>query len=241
MNTLKTIYEEMLTEGFTNLDKWQHHLTIYDRYLTNYTPDNEKFVIISLGENLDSAILFYRYFMQHGIDNTKFVHVHKENADTLALAEKGIFVEQGNYEDDNYLKDLMKRLGAADIVIDDTQYTNSQMMAFKALYTKVKPGGFLFVEDTHLNYRKDYRNSRIPFVEYLQTLYRQLDDWWNTPSQDKQFTLYKSLRDEQTYSWVSDFGKKTEGIHLHGGMIVLEKSLEPDFPWQKTKTWSINT
>lgn len=63
-------------------------------------------------------------------------------------------------------------LGLFDIIIDDgSHYTKDQQKSFKHLfYNQLTPGGFYIVEDLHTSYRKEYVNTKIDTIEYLEKL-----------------------------------------------------------------------
>jgi len=68
-------------------------------------------------------------------------------------------------------KDL-KPLGLFDIIIDDGSHmTKDQQKSFEHLfYNQLTPGGLYILEDLHTSYRKDYVNSKIDTIEYLEKL-----------------------------------------------------------------------
>jgi len=232
------IYDGMLDENFVGLDKWQHHLTIYDKYLVK--PENlgdETFSLVNFSESVDSSILFARLLTTWELEKeVNMVHVHKHDKDVSALQMMGIKTLQGDYGDDAFLRKVVSAAGAMHVVVDDTHYTNSQRAIIKGIYPRMNHDSVLFVEDTYFNHRKDYITSKPTFLEYVQTLYRELDDWHNNSMQDKQYQLPESRRDIAAYNQVTQFGSSTEAIHLHNGMVVFEKSKRTP-PWQKIRKW----
>lgn len=231
------IYDQMLDENFIGLDKWQHHLAIYDKYLSGFRPgEGEKFSLVNFSESVDSSILFARLVATWELEDVSILHVHKNDKDVSDLKERGIKTMQGDYGDDVFLRKVVSAAGAMHIVIDDTHYTNSQRAIIKGIYPRMAADSCLFVEDTHLNYRKDYVTSKPTFLEYMQTLYRELDDWHNNSMQDKQYQLPESRRDISAYNQVTQFGSSTSGIHLYNGMVVFEKQKQTP-PWQKIRKW----
>lgn len=241
MKLLNEIYDEMLDENFTGLDKWEHHLEIYDELLPKAKPAGDDTLgIVNISESVDSSILFYRYIQNWNVhpDNLRFIHIHKNPKDTASLTSLGIKVMQGDVEDDAFLRKVASSAGAFNILIDDTCYTNSQRSILLRLYPRMSDSGLLFVEDTYLNYRKEYVTSKPSFVDYIQTAYRNLDDWYNNAMQDKQFQLPMARRDKDfsDYRQMTPFGLVTKSINLYSGMVVIEKAdIQP--PYQKVRKW----
>lgn len=66
----------------------------------------------------------------------------------------------------------LNELGNFDIIIDDgSHYTADQQKSFEHLfYKQLNPGGFYIVEDLHTSYRKEYVNSKLNTIEYLDKL-----------------------------------------------------------------------
>ena len=238
MKTITQIYDKMLDDNYTGLDKWVHHLVIFEDYLTKLKPKNSltKFSLVNISESIDSSILFHNYLSQWNLEEFQIIHVHENPKDVSELKKLGIKTMQGSAEDESFLRKVASAAGSFDVLVDDTHYTNKQRTIVKFLYPRMADNGVLFVEDTYLGLRKEYVTSKPSFLEYVQTLYRELDDWHNNAMQDKQYQLPDQRRDIAEYRQLTQFAKNTKCIHLYNGLVVLERlSIEP--PYQKVRHW----
>ena len=52
MKTITQIYDKMLDDNYTGLDKWVHHLVIFEDYLTKLKPKNSltKFNLVNISK-----------------------------------------------------------------------------------------------------------------------------------------------------------------------------------------------
>jgi hypothetical protein len=66
-----------------------------------------------------------------------------------------IFV--GDQADTEFLYEIMKEIGEADIIVDDGGHTmNQQIRSFKTLFPFVKRGGIYVIEDLHTSYVRNF-------------------------------------------------------------------------------------
>lgn len=86
----------------------------------------------------------------------------------------GFEIMIGNQGDEKFLESVRKRVGSADLVIDDGGHTNwQQIQTVKHLIDIVNDGGFYFVEDTQASYHTRFGNpSKYSTIEWLK---RQVD------------------------------------------------------------------
>ena len=85
-----------------------------------------------------------------------------------------IFV--GDQTDTVFLCDMMKEIGAVDIIVDDGGHTmNQQITSFKTLFPCVSQGGTYVIEDLHTSYVRNYGDCSfldqpLTTVSYLKHL-----------------------------------------------------------------------
>jgi hypothetical protein len=67
--------------------------------------------------------------------------------------EKRIKTFRGNQTDENFLKDVMAKIGGADIIIDDGSHYNDEVIkTFRILFPLLNNGGIYVIEDLQTSY-----------------------------------------------------------------------------------------
>lgn len=121
------------------------YLNTYEKYFESWR--DKEFVLLEIGVASGGSFRMWKeYFPNakvYGIDN---------NPD---CAQEGVFI--GSQTDVNFLRDVISKIGAPSIIIDDGGHVgDDQIITFKELFTKVAPNGFFIVEDTHTFYCHTY-------------------------------------------------------------------------------------
>ena len=86
--------------------------------------------------------------------------------DKAQLEEKRIRIFQGSQVDETFLKSVIEKTGAPDIIIDDGSHLNNHVVTtFKLLFPSLKANGLYVVEDIETAYWPEYGGTS----ENLQT------------------------------------------------------------------------
>jgi hypothetical protein len=73
--------------------------------------------------------------------------------DKKRFEEKRIKIFQGDQNDVDFLKNLYKKIGSIDIIIDDGSHVNEHVItSFTTLFPLLNNGGIYAIEDTHTSY-----------------------------------------------------------------------------------------
>jgi len=103
--------------------------------------------------------------------------------DKSRLQEDRIVIFRGSQVDENFLRNVVKRIGALDIVIDDGSHINSHVIkTFKFLFPLLNYGGIYVIEDTQTSYwAGDYEGDSENFdnKETIMGFFKSLVDGLN--------------------------------------------------------------
>lgn len=166
------------------LDKWVHYFPIYTRHLEPYR--NRPVRILEVGVYRGGSLdMWESYF---GPQATLIGIDIDENAQRAAGPNRT--VELGDQTDADFLREVSKRHGPFDVVIDDGGHEmRQQIVTAKTMFPLIADGGIMLTEDTHTSYWKSFgadTNGDGTFMEWSKTLLdvvngyhqnRELDDW----------------------------------------------------------------
>lgn len=135
-------------------DKWGHHWYA-QHYATHFAALRRRrlnLIEIGIGGYDDptaggaSLRMWKRYFPRGAIFG---IDLH----DKSALQERRITTFRGSQADADFLRDVARRIGRIDIVIDDGSHRNEHVLeSFRVLFPLLAPGGIYVVEDTQTSY-----------------------------------------------------------------------------------------
>lgn len=188
------------------IHKWLHYFDIYDKHFAPFR--KKKITVLEFGVFQGGSLQMWRdYFGKHariiGVDI---------NPKCQELEEKGIEIHIGDQEDRNFLKQLMKKVGPVDVVIEDGGHTMKQQInTFEEVFPYVKEDGVFLIEDLHTSYWKDfgggYKKSS-SFIEYSKNIIDDIHAWHSHEP--------KRLK-------VSENTKTIKGMHVYDSIIVFDK------------------
>ena len=135
-------------------DKWGHHWYA-QHYATHFAPLRRRrlnLIEIGIGGYDDPAAggaslrMWKRFFPRGRIFG---IDLH----DKSALEERRITTFCGSQADSEFLRDVVRRIGRIDIVIDDGSHRNEHVLEIiRVLFPLLAPGGVYVVEDTQCSY-----------------------------------------------------------------------------------------
>ena len=186
------------------LDKWPHYFPVYHRHLA---PFRERAVkVLEIGVYRGGGLAMLRHYLGAA------AHVVGIDIDTAAVrAAEGYTVELGDQEDVEFLREVSRRHGPWDIVIDDGGHRMRQQIAsVETLFPELSDGGVYVVEDCHTSYWAEYADPDEP-TTFLDWVRDRIDDL-NAYHRSGELGL------------LSPWATSLDGVHLYDSIVVLDKS-----------------
>jgi cephalosporin hydroxylase len=164
-------------EGRT-IHKWAHYLPIYDRLFSPYR--GRPVTFLEIGVNRGGSLeMWRRYFGAEAV--IAGVDIDEECASRVDPPNR-IFL--GSQADPAFLEDVVAKIGAPDIVLDDGSHVaEHQRASFDTLFPLLKDGGLYLIEDTATAYWPDmyeggYRR-RGTAIEFAKDLVDDVNAWYH--------------------------------------------------------------
>ena len=188
------------------IHKWLHYFDIYHNHFKKYR--NKKVTILEFGVFHGGSLQMWKnYFGKRariiGVDI---------NPECKNLIEDRVEIYIGDQENRSFLKELAKKIGPVDIVIEDGGHTmNQQINTFEEIYPIVKEGGVFLIEDLHTSYWADYGGGykkSNTFIQYAKDIIDKMHSWHTKEDQEPK-------SDELT--------SHIKGMHVYDSIIVFDK------------------
>jgi SAM-dependent methyltransferase len=192
------------------IHKWEHYFEVYHRHFARYRgqPCN----VLEIGVFHGGSLQMWRDYFGPAARITG-VDIKPEAAQ---FAGEGVDVVIGDQADRGFLRELARRVGPIDVLIDDGGHTmQQQITTLEELYGHVRPDGVVLVEDTHTSYWRGFGGGlRNPstFMEMSKRLVDDLNAWHSM--------------DPHSLS-PGPFTQSTRSIHFYDSIVVFEKGPRP--------------
>lgn len=188
------------------IHKWLHYFDIYHRHFAPFR--KKEITVLEFGVFQGGSLQMWRNYFGK---KARIIGVDI-NPKCQELEEKGIEIHIGDQEDRNFLKQLMKKVGPVDVVIEDGGHTMKQQInTFEEVFPYVTEGGVFLIEDLHTSFWKEYSGGykkSTSFIEYSKKIIDDIHAWH---SQDKKrFKVNKNT-------------KNIKGMHVYDSIIVFDK------------------
>lgn len=200
------------------MTKWHHYLALYQRYFAPFraragkTGKPVRFLEIGVWRG-GSLGLWRRFFgpdaIIFGIDIDEKC---RERADGQGE------VRIGSQADADFLGRVVDEMGGVDIVLDDASHRGEdQIASFRALYPRLSRVGTYACEDLvsayHPHYGGGFR-AEGSFIEFAKSLQDDMHGWYT--------------EEIVPVAPEADIARTTTGIHVHDGIVFIEKRPKPD-------------
>ncbi|TFF25175.1 class I SAM-dependent methyltransferase [Jiella endophytica] len=199
------LHRYFLNNGGKRLHKWFHYFDVYERHFERFR--GKAPLVIEIGVFGGGSLAMWReYFGRDcrvvGLDINPECKQHEA---------EGIDVQIGSQADPDFLKTILDKYGAPDIVIDDGSHRMAHMRAsFDHLYHHLNPTGVYLVEDTHTCYMPKYGGGLKAEGSFMEFVKDKLDEI-NAPHTAGQVP-------------VSQFTRSTKSISIYDSVIVFERA-----------------
>lgn len=201
-----------LREYFENnpgrvMSKWMHYFDIYHRHFERFR--GRQCTIVEIGVYHGGSLQMWRHYFG---DKARIIGVDV-NPRLTSLSQEGVEIVVGDQGDRNFLRQLAKKVGSIDVLIDDGGHTMSQQIAtVEELYGSVAENGVILVEDTHTSYWAEYGGGlRAPytFVGFAKQLIDELNAFHS--------------RDPHSFR-PGAFTQTANSMHFYDSVVVIEKA-----------------
>lgn len=165
--------------------KWVHYLPLYDRALAPYV--GGAVTVVEIGVAQGGSLDLWREFFGPA---ARIVGVDIVPA-SRAFATPGTEIVIGDQGDGAFLEELARRIGEADVIIDDGSHiSRHQIRTFETLFPILKQGGVYICEDLHTSYWSDWEGGlgrNDTFIAYMKRMIDRFHDRYHTgvaPAED---------------------------------------------------------
>lgn len=210
--TLNDLEHFFFEEKHKLMDKWLHYFEAYERFFSKYK--GKDVTILEIGVFKGGSLQMWKHYFQ-GKNNRVKVYGIDIDERCKALEEEDIEILIGSQNDRDFLQDVRKRIGKADIIIDDGgHYMDQQMITFEELFDLVNEEGVYLCEDLHTSYMKEYGGTYKgeTFMEYSKNL---IDDLHAQYSETEKLSRNK-------------YSSRIKSITYYDSMVFIEKKRASD-------------
>ena len=199
------LHRYFLNNADKPLHKWLHYFDVYERHFERFRGKSP--VVLEIGVAGGGSLTMWKEYFGLG---AKIVGIDL-NPEFANNGGEGIDVHIGDQADPAFIKRLVDKYTAFDIVIDDGSHVSKHMIAsFNMLYEHVQPMGVYLVEDTHTNYWSSFNDGlRKPgsFMEFSKLKIDELN----------------AFHIENNGLPISLFTRSTLSVSYYDSMVVFEK------------------
>jgi len=194
------------------------YTTHYEAYFNKFRDAKIKLLEIGVGGYQDpdkggeSLRMWKEYFKNGSIFGIDIYDKH-------LLEEDRIKIFQGSQVDEEFLKSVISKIGAPDIIIDDGSHINKHVItSFKILFPFLNIGGIYVVEDVQTSYWPNHGGGSFNLKKSGTTMnfFKQLTDCLNYEEFDNPY--YKP-----TY-----FDKHIVSVNFYHNMIFVHKGINKE-------------
>jgi hypothetical protein len=146
------------------MNKWDHYFEIYHRHFARFR--GQRITMLEIGVFNGGSLAMWRDYFG---PQARIVGVDV-NPDCAAYAAPGIEIVIGDQGDRGFLRSLVERFPAPEIVLDDGGHHMQQQVAtFEEVYPRMHPGGVYVCEDTHTSYLAHFGGGKGRAGTFIET------------------------------------------------------------------------
>jgi hypothetical protein len=203
------------------LQKWMHHLPIYERTLTGLR--NRPVRFLEIGVDRGGSLEAWRRWLGReailvGIDIDPAC---ADYDDPIG----GTHVRIGSQDDPRFLRSLVDEFGFFDVVVDGGSHFTAHVIAsFRLLFPQaLAAGGIYLVEDLQTSYWRHYRNSAKSFVDLAKGLVDVAHRHYQEDGLlEPDFRIGSPRR--RLKATVPLATRLVESVEFHDGIVVIRKA-----------------
>jgi len=200
------------------MHKWHHYFEVYDRLFTHLRHSNP--ALLEIGVQGGGSLEMWRWYFGdaariYGMDLDPNARRSEDVATRVFVGDQG---------DRNFLREVRRQIGVADIIIDDGGHlANQQITSFEELYTMLSEDGIYIVEDTHTAVwggRYNDRQDGQTILSFAFNCCARLMEWSGRPEYFQQLMTDQNV---QLADKVSEFCRTTKSISFHDSLIIFQR------------------
>jgi 23S rRNA U2552 (ribose-2'-O)-methylase RlmE/FtsJ len=200
------------------MHRWHHYFEVYERLFAPLR--NANATVLEIGVQGGGSLEMWRSYFGDG------ARIYGIDVDPGAKRNEDIATRVfiGDQADRNFLREVRRQIGRADIIIDDGGHLASQQItSFEELYSMLSETGFYVVEDTHTavwggryNDRQDGQN----ILSFAINCCAKLMEWSGRPEYFQQLMTDQNvlLADK-----ASEFCRTTKSISFYDSLVIFER------------------
>lgn len=167
MNYKNTIsYKSFINSKYISY-KHRNYFNIYDQIFKKYK--NKKIKFLEIGVFSGGSLFMWKNFFGK---KAKIIGVDA-NPDTKKFEKYGFKIFNGDQSKEIFWKQLFKKIGKVDIVLDDGGHTNyQQIITTNCCVPNINDNGLLVIEDVHASFikKKFYNPSKYSYINYCNKI-----------------------------------------------------------------------
>lgn len=213
--------DQIATELGTDKASFGHnYVEKYEKFLSDYR--NEHFKLLEIGVDKGHSIKMWKEYF------TKAEIFAIDILDLAHMSEDRVSVIVGSQNDVDFLKDLNKKNGPFDIIIDDGSHMNEDMfISFTTLFPLLKPGGWYIVEDLHACYwpwvQKNVENN---FTNVVKQLLDHVNSSGKTGCAERKNDDKDAVVNQRLMGQMEWWDTQIESIHCYRSIVFIKKHTE---------------
>lgn len=151
--------------------KYSTYFDVYDHLFKPYK--NKKIIFLEIGISSGGSLFMWRNFFGK---NARIIGIDL-NPDAKIFEKYGFEIYIGSQKDKKFLKEVQKKIGKIDILLDDGGHTyEQQIITTESFIDNINDGGIIVIEDTHSSYLDGFGSSKFTFVNYVKGLIDKINN-----------------------------------------------------------------
>lgn len=167
--------------------KWHHYFAFYDEIFGPLR--NRPISLLEIGVYKGASTEVWRQYF-HPDSTIVGIDIDPE-CSKFDRPQDNVHVRIGAQQDPVLLEKVVKEFGPFDLIIDDGSHVASHMIVtFNHLFADgLKEGGIYFVEDTHTNFWKHFRDRERSFFDFCYGLVECMHAHYALTRREEQFRI----------------------------------------------------
>ena len=221
--------EGITASGFSctaGAHKWHHYFAIYDHLFAGFR--HGPISLLEIGVYKGASLKVWRQYF-HPESSIVGIDTNPECA-VFESVNDNVHIRIGPQQDQDFVAGIVSEFGPFDLIIDDGSHMSSHMIAsFNHLFDPgLKDGGLYFVEDTHTNFWRDYRDSNRSFMDFSFGLVECMHAHYAATSSELTFRVGGA--ENHSSVEVPRITTLIEEIRFFDSVVAIRKALSRELP-----------